>query len=242
MQIPSSDGNAGPAGPETADASPDGNASTWRPSATLRGWPGEDRGGPAVRARTLGVTPSPGGPMPSAQDVGRLFARGLPVATRMMTPQVAGGAFRQVLELAIDGTAKLPGAKAHASRQFQRHGGATDPAIDGIIDFHVKMAGAQGFVTNLGGLAALPVMYARQPGRRGRGAGPDGGRAGPPAGLRPRRQPGPHGADHVPARWRAGGQEDPRRQAPHLTAGRGHRADVRPSPRPDRSPRRCCPT
>ena len=63
--------------------------------------------------------------MPSAQDVGRLFARGLPVATRMMTPQVAGGAFRQVLEIAIDGTAKLPGAKAHASRQFQRHSGAT---------------------------------------------------------------------------------------------------------------------
>ena len=95
--------------------------------------------------------------MPSAQDVGRLFARGLPVATRMMTPQVAGGAFRQVLELAIDGTAQ-PRAKANASRQFQRHGGATDPAIDGIVDFHVKMAGAQGFVTNLGGLAALPVI------------------------------------------------------------------------------------
>ena len=70
--------------------------------------------------------------MPSAQDVGRLFARGLPVATRI-TPQVAGGAFRQVLEIAIDGTAKLPGAKAHASRQFQRHGGATDPAIEASI-------------------------------------------------------------------------------------------------------------
>jgi hypothetical protein len=95
--------------------------------------------------------------MPSAQDVGRLFARSLPVASRMMTPQVAGGAFRQVLEIAIDGTAKLPGAKAHASRQLQRHGGAGDPAIEGIVDFHVKMAGAQGFVTNLGGLAALPV-------------------------------------------------------------------------------------
>ena len=48
-------------------------------------------------------------------------------------------------------------AEAHASRQFQRHGGASDPAIDGIIDFHVKMAGAQGFVTNLGGLATLAV-------------------------------------------------------------------------------------
>lgn len=94
--------------------------------------------------------------MPSAQDVGRLLARGLPVATRI-TPQVAGGALRQVLELAIDGTAKLPGAKASAARQLQRHGGASDPAVDAIIDLHVWLAGAQGFVTNLGGLAALPV-------------------------------------------------------------------------------------
>lgn len=94
--------------------------------------------------------------MPSAQDVGRLFARGLPVATRV-TPQVAGGALRQVLDLAIDGTAHLPGAKASASRHLQRHGGASDSAINAVIDFHVALAGAQGFVTNLGGLAALPI-------------------------------------------------------------------------------------
>lgn len=94
--------------------------------------------------------------MPSAQDVGRLFARGLPVATRV-TPQVAGGALRQVLELAIDGTSKLPGAKHSATRQLQKHGGAADHAIDALIDFHVGLASAQGFVTNLGGLAALPV-------------------------------------------------------------------------------------
>ena len=94
--------------------------------------------------------------MPSAQDVGRLFARGLPVATRV-TPQVAGGALRQVLEPAIDGTSKLPGAKHSATRHLQKHGGAADHAIDALIDFHVGLAGAQGFVTNLGGLAALPV-------------------------------------------------------------------------------------
>lgn len=94
--------------------------------------------------------------MPSAQDVGRLFARGLPVATRV-TPQVAGGALRQVLEIAIDGTAKLPGAKHSAIRHLQRHGGAADHAIDALIEFHVGLASAQGFVTNLGGLAALPV-------------------------------------------------------------------------------------
>jgi hypothetical protein len=74
-----------------------------------------------------------------------------------MTPQVAGGALRHVLELAIDGTSRLPGAKHSAAKSLQRHGGATDPAIDAVIDFHVRLAGAQGFVTNLGGLAAMPV-------------------------------------------------------------------------------------
>jgi len=95
--------------------------------------------------------------MPSAQDVGRLFARGLPVASQMMTPQVAGGALRHVLELAIDGTTRLPSVKHSAAKYLQRHGGASDPAIDAVVDFHVRLAGAQGFVTNLGGLAVMPV-------------------------------------------------------------------------------------
>ena len=51
--------------------------------------------------------------MPLAQDVGKIIARGIgPVAT-IVTPQVAGGALRRVLELAIDGYGRLPGAKAH---------------------------------------------------------------------------------------------------------------------------------
>jgi uncharacterized protein (DUF697 family) len=95
--------------------------------------------------------------MPLAQDVGRLIARGVgPVAT-IVAPQLAGGALRRVLELAIDGYGRLSGAKAHAARQLQRHGGSVDDAISSIIDFHVRLASAQGFVTNLGGLVALPV-------------------------------------------------------------------------------------
>jgi uncharacterized protein (DUF697 family) len=95
--------------------------------------------------------------MPSAQDVGKIIARGLGPVASMVAPQLAGGALRQVLELAIDGYGRLPGAKTHAARQLQRHGGSVDGAISSIIDFHVRLASAQGFVTNLGGLAALPV-------------------------------------------------------------------------------------
>ena len=92
--------------------------------------------------------------MPTAQGVGKMIARGIgPV----VNPQIAGGALRWVLEVAIDGRGRLPSAKATAARQLQRHGGAIDPALDSIVEFHTRLASAQGFVTNLGGLAVVPV-------------------------------------------------------------------------------------
>jgi hypothetical protein len=96
--------------------------------------------------------------MPTAADVGKLIARGIgPVATMVGRPHAAGGVLRRVLETAIDGYGKLPGAKASAARQLQRTGGSVDAAIESLIDFHVRLASAQGFVTNLGGVVALPV-------------------------------------------------------------------------------------
>ena len=96
--------------------------------------------------------------MPSAQEMGKMLARGIgPMANAVAGGQAAGGALRRVLELAIDGYGKLPGAKASAARQLQRNGGSVDEAIDALIEFHVRLASAQGFVTNLGGAAALPV-------------------------------------------------------------------------------------
>lgn len=94
--------------------------------------------------------------MPSAKEVGRVLARGFgPVATR--GPQAAGGVLRRVLEVAIDGVGKLPSAKAVAARQLERSGGSVDGAIEGIIDSHVRLGSAQGFVTNIGGVATIPV-------------------------------------------------------------------------------------
>ncbi|MDF2746537.1 MAG: hypothetical protein K0S98_821 [Propionibacteriaceae bacterium] len=95
--------------------------------------------------------------MARAEDVGRIIGRNIgPVAARM-APQAAGGAFRRILEIAIDGRGALPSAKSAASRHLQRHGGSVDDAIQSLIDFHIRLASAQGFVTNLGGVAALPV-------------------------------------------------------------------------------------
>jgi uncharacterized protein (DUF697 family) len=96
--------------------------------------------------------------MPSAQTVGQMIARGIGPVTSRLTPQMAGGVLRRVLELAIDGVGRLPGAKATAARQLLRNEGHIDAAIQSTIDQHVRLASAQGFVTNLGGLAILPVM------------------------------------------------------------------------------------
>ncbi|HET9873539.1 MAG TPA: hypothetical protein VFP89_13220 [Propionibacteriaceae bacterium] len=74
-----------------------------------------------------------------------------------MAPHMAGGMLRRVLEIAIDGVGKLPSAKSVAAKQMERHGGSVEAAIDAIIDSHVRLGSAQGFVTNLGGVATLPM-------------------------------------------------------------------------------------
>lgn len=95
--------------------------------------------------------------MPSAQGVGRMIVRGIAPVAKSVSPQAAGGMLRRVLEVAIDGYGRLPGAKTAAAKHLQRHGGSVDDAIESIISSHVRLASAQGFVTNLGGVAAMAV-------------------------------------------------------------------------------------
>lgn len=71
-------------------------------------------------------------------------------------PEVAGNWLRQILEFAIDGNMTIPGAKDAAARALQARGDH-EAALDTLIRQHVGLAGAQGFLTNLGGLLTLPV-------------------------------------------------------------------------------------
>lgn len=83
-----------------------------------------------------------------AQDVARqLTTRG---------PELGGGAIRQLCEAAINGVGRVPGAKTVAAQQLLRTGDA-DAAIDALVSLHVSAAAAQGFVTNLGGIATLAL-------------------------------------------------------------------------------------
>lgn len=96
--------------------------------------------------------------------VGESIVKGIgPVARSLPGPQAAGGALRKILEYAIDGVGPLPTAKQAAAKHLGRSGDIDD-AIESIIASHIRLAGAQGFVTNLGGFAmtavALPANIA----------------------------------------------------------------------------------
>lgn len=67
-----------------------------------------------------------------------------------------GGALRRLLDLAIDGYAWLPDVRVTAARALDKRG-EHEAAIDRLVRMHIAMAGAQGFVTNIGGLATLVV-------------------------------------------------------------------------------------
>lgn len=74
-----------------------------------------------------------------------------------VAPKQASGFVRQVLELAIDGFSRYPGAVQTGERRLAAAGGDVDKAIHTVIETHVRMAGVQGFVTNIGGLATWAV-------------------------------------------------------------------------------------
>ncbi len=95
-----------------------------------------------------------------SKTLGHLVA---PVA-RTLTPRYVAEFIRMMLERAIDGAGPFPGAATSADRVLVESGGDREAAIKKLIGNHVRAAGAQGFVTNIGGLvtaaAAIPANIA----------------------------------------------------------------------------------
>jgi EcsC protein family len=74
-----------------------------------------------------------------------------------IAPQATGAFVHRALELAIRGVGRLESASEIADRARKARDGDGDAAIRDLIEGHVRMAGAQGFLTNLGGLVTMPV-------------------------------------------------------------------------------------
>jgi uncharacterized protein (DUF697 family) len=65
--------------------------------------------------------------------------------------------FRSIIDAAIDGRRGFPGAVAVADKQLGRAGGDRVKAAHEVVEQHVRLAGAQGFVTSLGGFAVMAI-------------------------------------------------------------------------------------
>jgi len=83
-----------------------------------------------------------------ADEVGKVLAKG--------GPQIGGNVLRSLLDAAVDGVGKLPGAKAASAKNLVK-AGDSDAAIEALMTTHVSLATAQGFITNIGGLPAAVV-------------------------------------------------------------------------------------
>jgi hypothetical protein len=91
--------------------------------------------------------------MGKAKMVGRVVT---PVAIKS-APGLAKGFVRQAFDRAVDGTGPLRGAATSADERLTEHEGDVGHAIRSLVDSHVKLAGIQGFVTNLGGLLTMTI-------------------------------------------------------------------------------------
>ena len=74
-----------------------------------------------------------------------------------LAPGLTTGFVREALHRAIAGVGPLPPAAEAAEAQLREQGGDVDKAIHEVIENHVRYAGAQGFVTNIGGLVTMAV-------------------------------------------------------------------------------------
>ena len=74
-----------------------------------------------------------------------------------LAPGLTTAFVREALNRAIRGVGPLPPAAAAADKQLREQKGDVDRAIHEVIENHVRMAGAQGFLTNLGGLVTATV-------------------------------------------------------------------------------------
>jgi EcsC protein family len=80
-----------------------------------------------------------------------------PARLSELAPGLTAAFVREALHRAIHGIGPLPPAAKAADKQLREQKGNVDKAIREVIENHIRYAGAQGFLTNLGGLATMAV-------------------------------------------------------------------------------------
>ena len=91
--------------------------------------------------------------MSASSSIGKRLAPHIPDAL----PGLTTAFVREALHRAIHGVGPLPPAAHAAEKQLAEQRGHVDRAVHEVIENHVRYAGAQGFVTNLGGLVTAAL-------------------------------------------------------------------------------------
>lgn len=93
--------------------------------------------------------------------LGSIVGRRLAPRVQKLVPNVTHNFVREAMDKAITGIGPLRPAVRAAEKQLADEKGNVEAAVKDIIRVHVAYAGAQGFVTNIGGLmtaiAAVPA-------------------------------------------------------------------------------------
>ncbi len=76
---------------------------------------------------------------------------------RSHAPALTANIVRQAFDRAVDGFGPLAGAAEAADKRLSENNGDVDKAIRSLIDSHVRFAGVEGFVTNIGGLVTMAL-------------------------------------------------------------------------------------
>ena len=74
-----------------------------------------------------------------------------------LAPELTTSFVREALHRAIVGIGPLPPASHAADAQLREQHGDVEKAVHEVIENHVRYAGAQGFLTNLGGLVTAAI-------------------------------------------------------------------------------------
>ena len=89
--------------------------------------------------------------------IGQQVAKQVAPRVQKIAPGLTTSVIHEAMAKAIEGVGPLAGAAAAAEKQLAEKPGDVDRAIHEVIEINVRLAGLQGFVTNLGGLVTATV-------------------------------------------------------------------------------------
>jgi hypothetical protein len=90
-------------------------------------------------------------------SIGSRIGKTLAPNVGQLAPGLTTTFVQEALDRAIHGVGPLPPAAKAADKQLAEQHGDVERAVHEVIENHVRFAGAQGFVTNIGGLVTLAV-------------------------------------------------------------------------------------